>query len=98
MGIADSETCNACSSVDKDYIEGNFYTCDKIKPIWKITETEIKARTIKTVQINEQIALLGYHELKASTEEKRKLNHLLAISKLCISKFRYGARYKIKLI
>ena len=55
MGIADSETCNACNSGDKGYIEHFFYACDKIKPIWKIIETEIKARTNKTVQINEQI-------------------------------------------
>ena len=75
-----------------------FYACDKIKPIWKIIESEIKARTNKTVQINEQIALLGYHKPNASAEEKRKISHLLAISKLCISKFRYGVRYKIELI
>ena len=51
MGIAESETCNACNSGGKDYIEHFFYACDKIKPIWKIIETEIKARTNKTVQI-----------------------------------------------
>ena len=59
---------------------------------------KIKARTNKTVQINEQIAFLGYHEPNAFAEEKGKINHLLAISKLCISKFRFGVRCKIELI
>ena len=72
MGIVDSETCNTCNSGDKDYTEHFFYTCDKLKPIWKIIETEIKARTNKTVQINEQIALLGYHKPNTSAEENKK--------------------------
>ena len=70
--LADSETCNACNSGDTDYIEHVFYACDKTKPIWKIIENEIKARTNKTVQINEQIALLVYHEANASAEDNGK--------------------------
>ena len=98
IGLKDTETCTACTSGDKDYIEHFFYECNEIKPIWRLVESAIKETVDTNITINQTIALLGYHEDNVSKLEHQKINHLIIIAKMCISKFRYGTRSKINLI
>ena len=46
MGLANSDKCSACLSGDKDN-RTLFFACTKVKPIWKLVESEIKLRTKK---------------------------------------------------
>ena len=41
MGISNSDTCNACNSGARDFIEHVFFHCTKVKPIWGLVEKEI---------------------------------------------------------
>ena len=60
MGIANSETCNACHSGEMDYIEHFFFTCKKINPIWQVVKKEILLRTGSNITISLDTALLGH--------------------------------------
>ena len=60
MGIANSETCNACHSGEMDYKEHFFFTCEKINPIWQLVKKEILLRTDSNITISLDTALLGH--------------------------------------
>ena len=98
MGIETSAKCNACNVDEKDYIEHFFFECSKIKPIWKLVENEIHLKTNQTIKIDKSTALLGHHDEAMSSTDLNTINHLIAIAKMCISKFRYGEIKQIKLI
>ena len=98
MGIADSERCDACDTGDKDYVEHFFYSCPKIKHIWKLVQDKIAEKVSKRIEIDQNTAILGYVNALATRKQKHQINHLITIAKLCISKFRYGTKYKIDLI
>lgn len=98
MGIASSNKCSACNANEPDYIEHFFFSCEKVKPIWKSVEDEIYSRTQKQITITEATALLGYHENGLSPRDKNISNHLIRLAKMCISKFRYGDPTNILII
>lgn len=98
MGLTHTERCNACSTGEKDYIEHFFFHCPQVSPLWREIEKEINARTGKRVTITDKIALMGWEDKHTKSSDKRTINHLIAIGKMCISKYRYGERYNILLI
>ena len=60
-----------------------------------------KRNTLKknqTIKIDKSTALLGHHDDAMSSTDLNTINHLIAIAKMCISKFRYGEIKQIKLI
>ena len=98
MGITHTENCNACNTGEKDYIEHFFYYCPKVSVIWQTIENEVNVRTGKRITISAKIALMGFDDKHTNASDKRTINHLIAIAKMCISKYRYGERYNILLI
>ena len=87
MGIKTSEKCSACNADEKDYIEHFFFECSKTKPIWKLVEKEIHLKTTQSISIDKTTALLGYHNDTMSSSDLTTIKHLIAIAKMCISKF-----------
>ena len=53
-------------------------------------EREIRMRTEKTVNITENIALVGLHQDNFLASDCNIVNHLMEIAKMCIRKFRCG--------
>lgn len=98
MKLRNTETCSACSSGDKDYIEHFFYDCSEINLVWKLVESAVKEFVDRNITINQSTALLGYQDTNTPKLESQIINHLILIAKMCISKFRYGVRSKINLI
>ncbi|WP_419608111.1 hypothetical protein, partial [Thiolapillus sp.] len=98
MGIANSETCNACHSGEMDYIEHFFFTCEKINPIWQLVKKEILLRTGSTITISLDTALLGHPGQACLTPNILTINYLITLAKMCISKYRYGDTIPIELI
>ena len=98
MGIAQTNKCNACAADETDYIEHFFFTCTKIKPLWKMVEQEITKRTDVHVKISKTVALLGYHEDTYTTQERKSINHLILIAKMCISKHRHTNSSNIEIL
>ena len=90
MGISNSNKCSACQTDDKDFIEHFFFHCSKVKPLWAKAELEINATIGKRITITEAIALLGYHDNNVSNTDRQIINHIIMLSKMCISKYRYG--------
>ena len=72
MRIVESETCTACNSGAKDYIEHFFFACEKVTALSDKVQLEIKQRTNKTLFVNENTALVGYHDVY--TTDKAKTN------------------------
>ena len=95
IGKADSNKCDACDMDEIDFIEHFFFTCKTINPIWKLVTTEIMLKLDTHINITQNIALLGYTE---KTKHSNKINHLISLAKMCISKYRYGERTPISII
>ena len=98
MGIANSETCNACHSGEMDYKEHFFFTCEKINPIWQLVKKEILLRTGSNITISLDTALLGHPGRACLTPNILTINYLITLAKMCISKYRYGDTIPIELI
>ena len=95
MGIANSETCNACHSGEMDYREHFFFTCEKINPIWQLVKKEILLRTGSNITISLDAALLGHPGQAGLTLDIFTINYLITLVTMCISKYRYGDTIQI---
>ena len=90
MKIKPSDKCQYCDKID--YIEHFFFQCKSIRHIWK--EIEKYMLTNLNLKLNIEVihVLYGVVELpqKVSKGILHKVNTILAIGKLVISKFKYG--------
>ena len=89
MKLATSQNCQYCNL--PDYIEHFFFQCEKVKKLWINMEKDIMARLGAVVKITLEMVLLGAPTLQGVSKNHLKvINHLLAIGRMVISKFRYG--------
>ena len=89
MGLSDSENCKYCGLLDT--IEHFFYFCTKVRPLWQTIKADILTHWNINVNINEQIVILGPIGLNSlGLSQLRKVNQIMAIGKMVISKFKYG--------
>jgi hypothetical protein len=88
MGVKDSMQCQYCN--ERDYIEHFFWSCSKIKPVWKLCTDFIFVKTGLQIKLTETDVLFGYKPEKSSNTNIRLINHVIAITKMVISKFKYG--------
>ena len=89
MGLSDSENCKYCGLLDT--IEHFFYFCTKVRPLWQTIKADILTHWNINVNINEQIIILGPIGLNSlGLSQLRKVNQIVAIGKMVISKFKYG--------
>ena len=95
MGKASDNKCTYCS-LEVDFYEHFFYHCIKIKKIWESVENKFYIKFGKNISISETEALLGIIERNSISKLQLKyINHLILISKMCISKYRYGKQVEI---
>ena len=88
MGVACNNKCMWCD--ETDYIEHAFYQCRKLKPFWAGIKSFILAEANLQIEMNERTALFGVPKTMGPSRARKKLNHILLIARLCISKFKYG--------
>ena len=90
MKVKESPNCEHCDVLDT--VEHFFYFCAKIKHLWREVRVLLQSvHGIKVKHITEKEVILGYTENKdLKHKEVMKINLLLAIGRLTISKFKYG--------
>ena len=65
-----------------------FYSCGKINTIWDKVNFVISRKLNKNISLTVTDVLFGVHDKNLSNNHF--IHHVIAIAKLCISKFRYG--------
>ena len=89
MKIVDSMNCASCKTLD--FIEHFFFHCKDVKHLWIHIKKDILVETGTSIDITDEIALLGVGITKDINKTQMKtINLLLAIGRLTVSKFRYG--------
>ena len=93
MKLRDTNLCSYCK--ETDYIEHFFYHCNKIKKIWQSCTEFILFKTGNKINLSETDVLLGYRSNKLKYTLVRFINHIILITKLVISKYKYGTPFDI---
>lgn len=88
MGIKDSSNCNHCGQ--REYIEHFFCNCTSLEGMWRDVNMRISDFVGEEVTLTEQQKLFGVSSGNIMELTKRKINHLILVAKLAISKYRYG--------
>ena len=89
MKISPSDNCNFCQN--KDFIEHFFVHCSKVVILWQEITKDIFSFSGVTISLNEENILLGIPDMPGiSKVTLDKINLIIAIGKLTISKFKYG--------
>lgn len=96
MGLRENNLCPDCKEID--YIEHFFWSCKKVQIVWELCKNIIFKELGISINFTLRDILFGY-----STSEYRKhaiqfINHMILISKLVISKFKYGTPYDARFI
>ena len=80
-GITNSETCNACHSVQLDYRE---HTWEKINPTWQLVNKEILFPTGGNITVSLDTTLLSHPGWAGLTPNILTINCLVTLAKMCI--------------
>ena len=89
MKLSNTENCKHCKV--KDYIEHFFFSCEKVKPLWKEIEKDIQAFLGVRIVFDEATVLLGALDIPGVRKTVcNQINHLIAVGKVTVSKFKYG--------
>ena len=93
MGKVNSSNCDFCGV--HDFIEHFFCDCITVRQLWSVLETKIELILGQNLVITEIFKLFGVTALDVPACFVNKINHLLLLAKLCISKFKYGSYHDI---
>ena len=97
MGLATTKQCLWCTEID--YIEHAFYQCTKLENFWRNVKQYILINYDWRLEINEKIALFGVSKAEIEDAEiRKKVNHIILIAKLAISKYKSGKCKNLALI
>jgi len=88
MGIEESNVCDKCNVTD--HIDHFIYFCSKINVIWKSVNSIISFKLKKQISLSVTDVLFGVDIYNTSDADIVSMHHIIAIAKLCISKYRYG--------
>ena len=85
------EECNICNKCDViDCVHHVFYSCEKTSIISDMVNFVISHKLNKNTSLTVTDVLFGVHDKNVSNKDNSFINHVIAIAKLCISKYRYG--------
>ena len=89
MKIKKSDLCVSCNTLDT--IDHFFFECDSIKNVWKEIGKMITKHTNQIIPLDSKSVLLGCLPNNILKKSRiKKINLLILIGKLVISKFKYG--------
>ena len=93
MKLSNTDRCTACHGGQVDNIEHFFVNCPKIKQLWIEVSTDVLTLTNKTIKLSDRNIILGVIDRnRFSKIHCDTINHLIAVGKLTISKFKYGPK------
>ena len=87
MGLRDNKNCKYCD--ETDYIEHFFWHCVKVRKVWTHCMNHIFSVTSRSVTLSENEVLLGFIT-PGPKSFNRFVNHIILITKMVISKYKYG--------
>ena len=97
MGLTASETCLWCP--ETDFIEHASYKCTKLQNFWKNVKQLILTAHNWQLELDEKVALFGVTKTQVKdTEVRKKINYIILIAKLAISKYKYGKYKSLEMI
>ena len=100
LGIIEPETgeyrLEVCPDNKRDTLEHFFVDCAAVIPLWKEIRAIILMNTGCLVNISQQVVLISVNLIPNMTRAKlTQINHIIAIGKYCISKFKSQPNYKL---
>ena len=96
MNIKDDNLCSWCDNNTIDNTEHFFFECPSVKPLWVEIEKDINMYMGKNLRLEIKVIILGPNLIPTLTNiELIQLNHVIAVGKLSISKFKYGPKRNI---
>ena len=94
MKIKSSEYCDECQV--KDYIEHFFVTCASVKNMWREIEQLIYQEFSVNIKLTEESIIMGINNVNNIRKNTlKKINEIILIGKMTISKYKYGDRVNI---
>ena len=96
MGIRDTNLCQDCLTID--YIEHFFFACRRIRRVWDLCQNYIFISINKSIKLTQNDILLGHSIDKIRKNEVRFINQVILITKMVISKFRYGTSFDLEFL
>ena len=88
MGLKENSDCDACG--EKDYIEHFFCTCPRVRPLWNAVQEKIVQHLNYHLVLSNEYKLFGISKHDVPQVFVQRVNHVILIAKLCISKYVYG--------
>ena len=88
MGIRNSHLCEDCKVLDT--LDHFFFDCNKIKKVWVACKNYIFSKIGKNLHFESRDIILGYNIEQLQKNEVRFINAVILITKMVISKYRYG--------
>ena len=86
MGKEPTNLCNTCNVID--YTEHFFFSCNKVNTVWQYASDRISIFCNISFKFNVENVLFGVYSFNDNTN--KLINHVSAIVKHCIRKFKYG--------
>ena len=99
MKVRPSDLCEICQV--PDFIEHFFFECSPIRKFWYYVNNIIRSKVDIDIQLNINNILMGITSSEFPSQKRttlEKVNSIILIGKLCISKFRYGKIKNLSLI
>ena len=89
--IKQSQMCDFCT--ETDFIEHFLFNCQAVKRLWSNIEMDIELYLGFKLKLTEPMVLLGVTNIPEVPKRLRtKVNYIIVIGKLCVSKFKYGKK------
>ena len=88
MGVKENSDCVVCG--EKDYIEHFFCICPRVRPLWNAVQGKIVQHLNYHLVLSNEYKIFGISKHDVPQVFVQRINHVILIAKLCISKYVYG--------
>ena len=97
MGVVDSINCKTCGVTE--FSEHFFFQCNSTRQLWEEVEKTILYTQGVNIKLDITQVMTGYYNKSKSSEETiDKINHIILIAKMVISKAKYGKTRNMALL
>ena len=88
MGIAENTNCKTCQVTE--FSEHFFFYCRDNKKLWEEAENTINSIFGFRPKLSMQNVMVGYLDQKLNQKVLQKINYIILIAKMVVSKVKYG--------
>ena len=93
MRVRESVMCQYCSV--PDYLEHFFIDCKIVQPLWREVEGYLSTLINIPLHLEPAEKLVGLINNKCNKDNTLLINKVILITKMCISKYKYGTNYDL---